>query len=47
MVAGEVEEGALEKGRPALDASPWLSLPQCELHGREHRAVFHVRHEIL
>lgn len=28
-------EGVLEKvaeGRPALDVSPWLSLPQQELH---------------
>lgn len=37
MAAAEVEEeeGAVEKvakGRPALDASPWLSLPQQEPH---------------
>lgn len=50
MVAEEEEEGVLEKaawGRPALDVNPWLSLPRRELHGRRHRAVFHVRHEIL
>lgn len=46
----EAEEGALEKaaeGRAALDGNPWPSLPQRELHGREGRAVFHVRQELL
>lgn len=34
-MAAEAEEGVLEKvaeWRPALDVSPWLSLPQRELH---------------
>lgn len=34
------------EGRPAPDATPWLSLAQCQEQRREKQAVFHERHEI-
>lgn len=38
--------GEAAEGRPAPDATPWLSLPQCQGRQREGQAVFHERHEI-
>lgn len=48
VVEAEVAEvpGKEVEGRPALDATPWLSLPRCQGQRREGQAVFHERHEI-
>lgn len=46
-VEGEAKVfGEAVEGRPAVDAAPWLSLPQCQGHRWGGQAVFHERHEI-
>lgn len=44
VVAVESSGETVER-RPAADATPWLSLPQCQGQRRGGQAVFHERPE--